>query len=104
MTEAAAADAVLDVKDEIVAWTGSDAHGNRIEPERTASFPRNNMVGAGCISADAEPTNKFTFLAVECESSTEDDHTTNRFADHGIVLYSKLLWIAEMPHSDLEAC
>src|SRR5690349_9057376 len=96
MAEAAAADAVLNVEDQIVARARSDAHRNGVESKRTASFPGNYVVGAGCIAADAESPNEFTFLAVERQTAAEDDHAADGVANHGVVLHSELLRIAEV--------
>ncbi len=51
MAKATAADAVLNIEDQIVAWAGSDTHWHGIESERAASLPGNYMVGAGSVKA-----------------------------------------------------
>jgi hypothetical protein len=49
MAETAGADTVLDVKDEIVAGPGRYPHRDGIELESATSFPRHDVIGAGCI-------------------------------------------------------
>src|SRR5438477_9002988 len=53
MPEATATDPILNIEDQIIAWTGSDTHRDRVEPKRVPCFPGDNMVCAGCVSANA---------------------------------------------------
>src|SRR5690348_215469 len=96
MAEATAAYAVLNIKDEIVAGAGSHAHGHGVESERVASSPRDHVVRAGGIAADAESSDEFTFLAVEGQASAKNYYAADRFTDHRIVLHSELLRIAKI--------
>src|SRR4051812_44617490 len=49
------------------------------------SFPCDDVVGTGGISAHAEAADDFALVVVEREPTTEDDYTAGRFADHRIV-------------------
>src|SRR6476661_8335605 len=94
MAEAAAAHAVLDIKDEIVAGPGSHAHGHGVESERVASLPRNHVVRAGSVAAHAKSADEFAFLAVKGKASAKNNYAADRFTDHGVVLHSELLRIS----------
>lgn len=94
MTEAAAARSLLDIKDEIVARTGCNTHGNIVEAEAVASFPGHNMIGTGCVTTYAQSSDNVTGFIVEREASAEHDDSTNGFADQRIVGLPEFLRIA----------
>lgn len=64
MAEAAAADSLLDVENEIVTRAGRNAHGDIVEAEAVASFPSHNMVGTGGVAAYAQSSENVTGFVV----------------------------------------
>src|SRR5437764_931353 len=68
MSEAALADAILNIKNKIVAGARGNAHRNTIQSKPMARFPRDHMICAGSISADAQRADKFSLLGIQTQS------------------------------------
>ena len=67
-----------------VSWIRDTADSlELIEPEGIADPPGDHVVGAGCITADADATDSDPVL-VESEAAAEDVHAADALADHGI--------------------
>jgi hypothetical protein len=73
MAEAAAADAVLNVENEIIAWAGGDAHGHRVKPQGASRFPGDNMAGASGISTDDESPDKGRWSSAAMLATRQQD-------------------------------
>src|SRR5437762_2585297 len=98
MAKAAAADTVLHIENEVIALTRHQAHGNGIEAKCVSSFPRDHVVRTGSVSADAQAAHEFPLVAVKRQPATEHNHSSSRFAHHGIVLLSEVLWVSAVSH------
>ena len=55
-----------------------------IEPEGISDPPRDHVVGAGGVTADADATH-FDPVPIKRKAAAEDVHTADALADHGIV-------------------
>ena len=83
VTEAAATCALLDVEDQVIAWSRCDTHGNVIEAHTVAGLPCDHVVGAGSIAAYSERPNNVALFVVQSESSAENDHAPDGFSESG---------------------
>src|SRR3954468_12705120 len=85
MSETAGTLVALHVEDHVVVLPGGNPHGNVIQVERMPRLPRDHMVGASSVAADAEPTNDLALSVVERQAAAEDDRASDSFADERIV-------------------
>src|SRR3954469_21905535 len=97
MSETAGTLVALHVEDHVVVLPGGNPHGNVIQVERMPRLPRDYMVCASGISADAEPTNDLALSVVERQAAAEDDRASDSFADERIV---RLTVILRLPCKD----
>src|SRR3954471_9162685 len=91
MSETAGTLVALHVEDHVVVLPGGNPHGNVIQVERMPRLPRDHMVGASSVAADAEPTNDLALSVVERQAAAEDDRASDSFADERIVSLTVIL-------------
>src|SRR5690242_2007439 len=77
MTETAAAHAILNVEDKIIALPRREAHRHGIEMKRVSRFPSDHMIGAGSIAAHSQRADELAPRVVERQPSAKNNRATN---------------------------
>ena len=94
MSEAAAAHAILNIKNQIIAWAWGNSHRHSIQSKRAACFPGHNVVRAGSITAYAQSSHDLSALVVKSESASKYNHSSDWFADERVIGLTELLRVA----------
>ena len=74
-----------DVLDHVVRTARSYARRHSVEIQQVPHFPRDYVIGAGCIPADAEGTYQFAERGVQRQAAPEYVLAAYLAPDHGIV-------------------
>src|SRR6185312_3415317 len=90
MAKAAGANAVLDIKDQIVARTWSHAERDCIQTEFVANLPGDHVIGASRVATHSETADQLAVMRVERQSAAKDDHSADGLSHHRIVGLSEL--------------
>src|SRR5437016_3614688 len=91
MSKAAAAHAILNIENQIIAWAGSDSHRHSIQPKRAARLPGHNVVRAGSVAAYAQSSHDLPALVIKSKSASEHNHSSDRLAHERVIGLTKLL-------------
>jgi hypothetical protein len=91
MAETGGTGAILEIENDIVAGSWSNAHGNGVKLQRVAGLPSDDMICASSVSAHAKPDDQDAFFVVQRQATSENDHSAYRFSHHGIIRLPKEL-------------
>src|SRR5215471_3984730 len=92
----------LDVVDNIVGATASDAARNEIELKHVAGLPCDAVIRTGSIAADADGTDQLVVLVIECQAAAKYVHTANFSTDHRIVGLPVVGGVATVGHRNID--
>ena len=95
MPESAWARIVPPVQDHVVIVLRARPHRDHIELQFVANLPGNDVIGTRRIAAQAESSHDFPSAAVQGQTASEDDDSSDRLADHRVIRRSEGGRIAE---------
>ena len=91
MSETAAAHAILNIENQIIAWAWINSHRHSIQPKCAACFPGDNVVRAPGVAAYAQSSHDLSALVVKSKAASEHNHSSDWFADERVIGLTKLL-------------